>query len=226
VPDARFNEIPMMNRRHSLFLLLIILVAACNRGDSQNESIDETATGILDEETQLFEKQAYKDSVLLATSAEVLTIIKAKDYRKLTDYFHPEEGVRFSPYGYIDTVHHVHFTSQEFIEQLEDEESISWGSYDGTGKDIQMSLAAYFEKFVYEVDFLNAEQFSVNEVLGTGNSLINIHQVYPGADFTESYFSGFEEKYGGMDWRSLRLIFRQVDGKPRLVGVVHDQWTI
>lgn len=211
----------MINKRQGLLLLLITLIVGCN---SRNEAVDGTAT--LDKEAALYAEQALKDSVLIATTQEVLTAIQARDYPKLAAYFHPEEGVRFSPYGYIDTVHHVHFTSQDFIKQSGEEGAISWGSYDGTGKDIQMSMGAYFDKFVYEVDFLNAEQLSVNEVLGKGNSLINIQEVYPGADFTESHFSGFEEKYGGMDWRSLRLVFKSEDGRPWLVGIVHDQWTI
>lgn len=205
-------------------MLLFTLMVGCNSPNRQQEAVDRTAT--LNKDAEFFADQAQKDSVLLATTKEVLTAIKAKGYSKLAEYFHPEEGVRFSPYGYIDTVHHVHFTAEEFIKQSEDGGSISWGSYDGTGKDIQMSLEDYFNKFVYEVDFLNAEQISVNEVLGKGNSLINIHQVYPGTDFTESYFSGFEEKYGGMDWRSLRLIFQSEGQRPLLVGIVHDQWTI
>ena len=214
----------MINKRQGLFLLLITLMMGCNSRNAEQEAVDGTAT--LDKEATLFAEQALKDSVLIATTKEVLTAIQARDYPKLAAHFHPEEGVRFSPYGYIDTVHHVHFTPQDFIKQSVEEGAISWGSYDGTGKDIQMSMGAYFDKFVYEVDFLNAEQLSVNEVLGKGNSLINIQEVYPGADFTESYFSGFEEKYGGMDWRSLRLVFKSEDGKPWLVGIVHDQWTI
>jgi hypothetical protein len=50
--------------------------------------------------------------------------------------------------------------------------------------------------------------------------------VYRNYDFTESHFSGFEEKYGGMDWRSLRLVFKEIKGRFFLVGVVHDKWTI
>ena len=205
-------------------MLLTTFVISCNSRDGKQEAVDEAAT--LDKEAELFAAQAQRDSVLLAVTEDFLTAIKARDYRELAGRFHPDEGVRFSPYGYIDTVHHVHFTAEEFIKQSEDNQLISWGSYDGTGKDIQMSMEDYFGKFVYEVDFLNAEQTRVNEVLGKGNSLINIQQVYPGADFTESYFSGFNEKYGGMDWRSLRLVFKWEGERPLLVGIVHDQWTI
>lgn len=214
----------MINKRQGLFLLLITIIVGCNSRNPEQKAGDEKTTP--GKEAQLFEEQAQKDSVLITRTQEILTAIKARDYPKLAAHFHPEEGVRFSPYGYIDTVRHVHFTSQDFIKQSGEEGTISWGSYDGTGKDIQMSMEAYFDKFVYEVDFLNAEQLSVNEVLAKGNSLINIQEVYPGADFTESYFSGFEEKYGGMDWRSLRLVFKYEGGRPWLVGIVHDQWTI
>lgn len=207
--------------------MLIVIMIACNSGNQQEKVSDRAAADIpQDEEIQLFKEIAYKDSILLAATEEILKVIKDNDYQKLATYFHPKAGVRFSPYGYIDTASHVHFTAAEFIAQLEEDQPILWGSYDGTGQDIQMSLENYFGKFVYEVDFLNAEQVSVNEILGTGNSLINIDQVYPKSDFTESYFSGFEEKYGGMDWRSLRLVFRMSGDEPLLVGVVHDQWTI
>src|SRR5690606_25744422 len=145
----------------------------------KQEGDDTIYTAEPDQEVKLFEEQAYKDSVLLATTEEVLSTIKAKEYSKRAAYFHPREGIRFSPYGYIDTLHHVHFTVPEFLEQARDDQSIVWGSYDGKGTDIDLTLDAYFDKFVYDVDFLQAEQTRVNEFLAKGNSLINIEQVYP-----------------------------------------------
>jgi hypothetical protein len=82
------------------------------------------------------------------------------------------------------------------------------------------------EKFVYDVDFIKPEKRSVNKFISGGNSLNNLDSVYKDCDFTESHFSGFEKKYGGMDWRTLRLVFKERNGKYFLVGVVHDQWTI
>ncbi len=213
----------MIINKPGLLLLLIAFVVGCG---SRNSSKEEIPSPVDELGIQRYAEKAVKDSVLLAVTAEVLEAIKGRDYRRLADYFHPEEGLRFSPYGYIDTVHHAHFFGEEFLAKVQEGDSISWGKYDGTGKDILLPIDKYFDKFVYDVDFINAEQVAVNEVLGTGNSLINIRQVYPGADFTESYFSGFEEKYGGMDWRSLRLVFRFYKEQPYLVGMVHDQWTI
>jgi (p)ppGpp synthase/HD superfamily hydrolase len=42
----------------------------------------------------------------------------------------------------------------------------------------------------------------------------------------EYHFSGFDPKYEGMDWRSLRLVFEEKDNIWHLVGIIHDQWTI
>jgi len=89
-----------------------------------------------------------------------------------------------------------------------------------------MTLNDYMQKFVYDVDFVKPEKQSVNKSIGGGNSLDNLELIYKNCDFTESYFSGFEEKYGGMDWRSLRLVFKKRNGKFFLVGIVHDKWTI
>src|SRR5690606_41192456 len=71
----------------------------------------------------------------------------------------------------IPIFHHVHFFRDEFMQQVQTGDSLLWGMYDGTGKDILLSVEGYFDKFLYDVDFLNAEQVSVNEVLGSGNSL-------------------------------------------------------
>ena len=60
---------------------------------------------------------------------------------------------------------------------------------------------------------------------GFGNSLNNLIEIYPSADFVEFYYGG-SEKYDGMDWRALRLVFEEYKGKPYLIAIVNDQWTI
>src|SRR5690606_3412881 len=222
-PSHGQKKIRMINKQHIYIVALLLAMVAC---DSPNQQKSAENAAMPDREAEAIRQQVDKDTMLLQATDEILAIMKARDYRKLAEHFHSEEGVRFSPYGYIDTAHHVQLGSSMFIKLLEEEKPLIWGSYDGTGKEISMPVEAYFDKFVYDVDFLNAEQKSVNEILGKGNSLVNIQQVFPGADFTESHFSGFDEKYGGMDWRSLRLIFRPEAGKPRLVGIVHDKWMI
>jgi hypothetical protein len=104
--------------------------------------------------------------------------------------------------------------------------TLTWGNYDGSGDPIRLSIPAYFKKFVYDADFLQAEQVGINEMIGRGNSLNNLEAVYQNSDFTEFYFPGFDKKLEGMDWRTLRLVFKQWKGKYYLTGVVHNEWTI
>lgn len=168
-----------------------------------------------------------KDSVLLHLTQDILTVLKNKNYLAFADFIDPVSGARFSPYGYIDTVRNVIFSKEKFAAEAgkSTQEKIVWGEFDGSGDTINMTLNEYIAKFVYDVDFSKPETRKVNEFIGHGNSLNNLLSVYKNCDFTESHFSGFDKKYEGMDWRSLRLIFKERNGKFFLVGIVHDQWT-
>ena len=103
---------------------------------------------------------------------------------------------------------------------------IVWGEFDGTGDPIRMTLNNYLQRFVYDVDFIKPEKRTVNEFIGAGNSLNNLLSVYKDHDFTESHFSGFDKKYAGMDWKSLRLVFKERNKRFFLVAIIHDEWTI
>jgi hypothetical protein len=167
-----------------------------------------------------------KDSIILSISKELLEIFKNKDYSELTRYIHPEMGVRFSPYAYIDTTSDQTFTNSTYNSAVKSTKKRIWGSFDGTGEPIRMKFKEYFKRFVYDVDFLNAEKTTLNTKSSHGSDLDNLNDIYPGSIYTESYFSGFDEKYGGMDWRALRLVYKEYEGKYYLVGIIHDEWTI
>ncbi|OFY83526.1 MAG: hypothetical protein A3F72_12950, partial [Bacteroidetes bacterium RIFCSPLOWO2_12_FULL_35_15] len=166
------------------------------------------------------------DSLILDLTHQVMMTIKNKDFKKLADYIHPTLGVRFSPYAYIDPTNDIKFTPEKFLENINVPNKLNWGSYDPSGDKIFLTINDYFLQFVYSADFLNAEKRSVNKMIGGGNSLNNLKTIYNDCDFSESYFSGFDKKLGGMDWCSLRLVFKKYNEKYYLVGIVHDQWTI
>lgn len=173
-------------------------------------------------------KPFVKDSVLIQLTEKALTAFKQRDYTTLADMVHPGEGVRFSSYGYIDTTFDQVVTADWILKQggLAKQDKQKWGEYDGTGKPIRLTLDGYIKEFVYDAEFLQPEKRAVNQFIGGGNSLNNLPAIYKGCDFTECHFSGFDPKFDGMDWKSLRLVFKMKDGKYYLVGVVHDEWTI
>jgi hypothetical protein len=159
------------------------------------------------------------------TAERVINALRAKDLAAVAEFVHPSEGVRFSPYGYVQESHQV-FMPGDLAELAGSEEVYVWGQYDGSGEPIELTFDAYYDEFVYTSDFANAEQIAVNQRLGQGNTINNISEFYPDSSFVEYHFSGFDPEYEGMDWESLRLVFKQENGTWFLVGVVHDQWTI
>ena len=211
--------------KHFFSFILLLSAFSCN----SKKQIDKTVSSVSDSLTYLTPAPTSimidSDSALLQQSHKILTIIKNKDYASLVNYFHPVEPVRFSPYGHIDTAIDVQIKSERFIALTGSKKKIYWGNYDGSGDSILLSIEKYFDKFIYNADFLNAEKTSVNKMIGSGNSLNNLTIIYKDALFTESYFSGFDKKYGGMDWSSLRLVYKKYNNHLFLIAIVHDQWT-
>jgi hypothetical protein len=163
---------------------------------------------------------------ILTLTKQVLTSIKNKDYKTFAGFIHPTLGGWFSPYGYADTLNDLKFTADKFLDAINKQTVFNWGGYDGSGDTILLTIIQYFGQFVYTADFLNAEKTGVNKIINQGNTIVNLQEIYKGCDFSESYFSGFDKKYDGMDWCSLRLVFKKHKSKYYLIGIMHDQWTI
>jgi hypothetical protein len=211
-----------VKRLATYYILLFCLFSCQSKQNNQSKAVADS-TVILKQETVVF-----NDSMAAPVSREILTAIKNKNYQNFASFIEPLKGVRFSPYGYIDTVHDKKFTASEFFSFVTNKKAtkFTWGTYDGSGDKILLSVDEYFKKFVYDVDFLNAPEISLNKTVSKGNSLNNIDSVYKNCIYTEFYFPGFDKKYDGMDWKSLKLVFKKENDKLYLVAVVHDQWKI
>jgi len=186
--------------KYIALLILPILLAACNQNDRNKKADTPVSNDSLPGKKDSLPGNTTPDSnLLMQTSVEVLKAIKERDYTALGKFIHPASGIRFSPYGFIDSSIHRLFTTAKFLKAAKSQQRLFWGIQDGSGDSIKMTMNQYFGKFVYDVDFLNAEEKSVNRFLKSGNSLNNLQEIYPGAIFTEFYFSGFDAKYAGMD---------------------------
>jgi hypothetical protein len=217
--------------KYIITALLLILFTCCNQHDSDKQETTTFKDSLVKTEKQ--KKDTTKKVVantsdstqLQQLSNDILTIIKIKDFKKLSAFVHPT-GIRFSAYAYIDTTKDKRFTPHQLVQYGSKTTKFTWGFTDGEGKPIVLSISNYFDKYVYDHDFLNAPKKATNKFLGLGNSLNNLAEAYPGADFTEFYFPGFDPQYNGMDWKTLRLVFKKETDKFYLVGIIHDEWTI
>ena len=170
------------------------------------------------------------DVRLRTRAAAVFAALKAKDMKAMAAMAHPTRGVRFSAYSYIDTKTDVVLTPTQLVGAMGDSHARVWGVHDGKGDPIKETFAGYYAAFVWTHDFTVAPETAVDRAIGGGNTINNLADAYPKAHFVEAHFPGFDKKFGGMDWESLRLVFEEVatDGGSELmlVGIVHDEWTI
>ena len=201
----------------AVVLLVVVLVSCQGRGTGSNTAHTGTSQAA---------SEVNSDSLLQVAALEVITVLHNERAEMLAPFIHPGEGVRFSPYGYVDTLSDVQLSRKDFLSQLGTEQIVNWGTYDGSGEPIHLTTRDYFRRFVYTSDFLHTKSVKLNGFIGGGNSLNNLEVCYPGCSFVEYHVPGTNPSYGGMDWNSLRLVFRMHKGKYYLVGMVHDQWTI
>ena len=211
--------------KYSIILTFTLLLAACSSQNKAAEPKEAIIKAIVEEIASKAELNSKNiDSLILESSDQVLQSIKEQKWSVFASYIHPIKGARFSPYACIDTITHISLTQTSFIPSLH--ASQTWGLFDGSGEPIILTTNAYIQKFVYNADFLNAEQRELNTIIAAGNSLNNLLEIYPKSQFTEHYFAGFDKQYEGMDWTTLRLVYEEYQGSYFLIAVIHDQWTI
>ena len=160
-------------------------------------------------------------------AAAAIAALKAHDMMALSNIAHPQKGIRFTPYTRVDAKVDRLFTKRQVRDLWTNKALFVWGSHDGTGSPIRLTFPEYYKAFVYDYDFSGAPRIAYDaEPMGTGNSVNNIRQAYAGAIVVEYHVPGLDPKYGGMDWRSLWLVFEKSGAEWLLTGVVHGSWTI
>ena len=231
-----------MSKKLNIFIMLAIAAAliltACAQQQNSNTKEELTAQietlnarmKDLEAENQELKAQLKNftdaSSHVLNAALNAMALIKNKNMAKLADLVHPQKGLRFSPYFFVDVENDQVFDAQQVAKLSEDTTVYTWGVYDGVGEPIELTFNDYYEEFVYDEDFLNPHLIGINTPIGSGNTVDNVTEAYPDGTFIEFHFTGFAEGYDGMDWRSLRLVFEQEEGQWYLAGIIHGEWTI
>lgn len=162
---------------------------------------------------------------LINQAKHIQSALARGQFNKIINDIHPKRGVRFSMYAYVQPKKDKVFSRAQFAQYLKESKiRFTWGERDGIGDLLVIPLPQYLNRWVNAKTF-NDSEILVNTFKGSGNSINNIKKVYPNADIVEFYHAGTEE-YGGMDWRVMRLVFENYQGKRYLVAIVNDQWTV
>ena len=162
---------------------------------------------------------------MISLGLAVLDALRRYDYIQLADLVHPDHCLKFSPYSYI-TEDDLVFCPADLREITSSDKDYTWGRYDGIGDPIKLEFRDYHKFFVYDVHYFRPEMVGFNVKVSAGNAINNINDIYTDGLFIEYYFSGFDPKYGGLDWRSLTLVFVKDNQTWYPVAIVHGEWTI
>lgn len=157
---------------------------------------------------------------------EVMSLIKDKDMVALSAYVHPTKGLRFTPYVHINSTFDQVFTPQQVAGLPGDTTEYDWGYYYGTPVEtkIMLNFNDYYDEFIYDEDFLNANIIGVNAVVSYGVMIDNVFDEYPDAEYLEFYIITSQDN-NNIYWRSLKVAFEKVGGEYKLMGIIHGQWT-
>jgi len=178
--------------------LLILFFTGCNQPGSlkkERNNVVDTAISNKSPDTlllkpgiaidqQKFDTTANRKidtTLLINISEEILKHIKNRNYRKFAGFIHPQDNIRFSPYAYIDTAKDKVLSADQFLQLLNQNKQVNWNtSWDAQVPEL-LTIDEYFKKFIYDVDFLNAELKSINQYHSQGTDLNNIEKLTPAA---------------------------------------------
>lgn len=211
-----------MRKICAAFLLLFIM--SCDKKQDKNPTVSTDNLKRSNERSDTKQNALSTEVALKKTNDEVLQALKVGYYDVFANYIHPQKGVRFSMYAFINKNEDKHFTKADFEKYQSAKTIFTWGSRDGSGEIYKATLNNYLKVWVFKKDFTKSE-YSFNTFRGGGNSLNNLKEMYPNSYFTENYIPG-SEKNGGMDWNALRFVFEEFEGKFYIVAVINDEWTI
>ena len=166
-----------------------------------------------------------REEMIRYKADQVVEALRDRDLDRLASLVHPTLGIHFSPYAFVREAD-ITVTVEDVPNLFSEDTVLLWGDYDGSGAPIDLTFAQYYDQFIYDQDFANAEEIGYDRRIGgEGGMINNIPDFYPEGVMVEYYFSGFEPDYGGLDWRSLRLVFVEYGEAWFLIGIVHDEWT-
>ncbi len=214
-------------KNYLLLTALVLFVHCTKEKTTENSEIATQTESLADSRGQKSEpsmSNVGKEQNLKNLNDSLLKIFEDKNYGELANFIHPTKGVLFSMYGYVDPTRDKRFTKEDYLQYLPTPTKFTWGEKDGTGDLLVISLKDYLSDWVYSRNFSTGAYY-LNTFKGSGNTLNNLEKVFPGTDFTENYIAG-SEKYGGMNWNTLRFVFEQFEGQYYLIAVINDSWTI
>lgn len=164
-------------------------------------------------------------ATLKARAAEVVTALRDRDLAKLSTLAHPDQGIRFSPYAFVDVQKHVRLDRATIARGFANPQRYLWGHTDGQGAPMDWTFEEFYTRQLWDRDYSKATMIAIDTRQQNGNSLDNSAQAYPSAHVVEYHLPSTDPNTS-LDWGSLRIVLEDKGGTWYVVGLIHDEWTI
>jgi len=152
---------------------------------------------------------------------QTIVLIQSHDWKGLVPFVHPVKGLCLSPYN---AACEKGMPLATLAELWESGKKLTWGSYDGSGEAIRLSLQDYYRRLVWDRDFAAAKSVLYNAYVDRGGDHYDVLETHPGDVVVDFHVP--QRRPDQHDWRSLRLVFEKSADTWYLVAIVHDEWTI
>ena len=162
-------------------------------------------------------------TIIEGRAREVLLALKSQDMRKLSEFVHPQKGLRLSAYAWVDR-DDKSLSKQQVRSLFRNNRRSVWFRADESGQPMRMTAREFFTKYIYDYDYLKASQISYNTQQKRGITIPNVLDFYPRAIVVEYYEPSPEPNQRG--WDTLWLVFEKLGTDWYLVGIVKDSPTI
>jgi hypothetical protein len=165
--------------------------------------------------------QTTQQKALLRDSKQVLTALQKNDLKTVARFVGPGK-LRFSAQVYAQKTD-LTFSKSRLPFLAFSPKKWSFGSYDGSGEEINLTWANYARQFVWDRNYSKAPFVGVGFTKSRGNAINNLREFYRGATLIEYHFPSKSEDV--MDWSSLWLVWQKSGAKWHLTGIAHDEWS-
>jgi hypothetical protein len=159
---------------------------------------------------------------------DVQALLGAGEYETLSGFVDPDSGVVISVDAFVADDAQV-LTAEQLAGAATDDTVLLWGYTDGEGAPIETTIAERLETIAGNPGITSTDVIGFDVRVGTGNSIDNIADRFPDAHVVEYHFDG-TSLYGDFDWSSVRFVFDTENtsptGRPALLAIVQDTWTI
>lgn len=159
------------------------------------------------------------EQIIDKKSELAIKAIKFRNFNLLVELIHPNFGVRLSPYSYIMSTD-VIITADKFQDYYLSNRILTWG-YDIYMKPVEMSFQEYYTRFIYNQDFVNADEVTYNNLSRRNNIIDNTKAYYPNAIISEYRIFGIDPDVEEKDWTYLRLVFEEYHDTWYLSGIIN-----